>query len=340
MRSDLRTAPIGNGIKRMITITVGAVFFLILVGGIVRMTGSGMGCPDWPKCFGQWIPPTDVSQLPDDYQTTYKDHGYGNAEFNAFKTWTEYVNRLIGVLVGFFAVLTFAFSVPYRKKQSRITWLSGMGLLLIILQGGIGAFVVQTNLQGSLVTFHMIFALLIVAIYLLALIRIHNPSVSADLAAFAQTQKTSIGLGALVLVLVLIQVGLGTQVREEIDHLAESYARSQWIDALGFSYKVHKFFYYFVVLSMGIWFWGMRTMIRKEGLIKQLVYAAIGFIGLEVALGITMHYAAVPSWAQPLHLLLASLLFADVFVLWVLLIRARHTQTPKKENLGIKPQIA
>ena len=60
--------------KRLSFTTLIAVYFLILVGGVVRSTGSGMGCPDWPKCFGTWVPPTSVDQLPDNYEKEYLDN--------------------------------------------------------------------------------------------------------------------------------------------------------------------------------------------------------------------------------------------------------------------------
>ena len=86
--------------RRFALITLGAVYFLIAVGASVRASGAGMGCPDWPTCFGQWIPPTSETQLPSDYQEIYADLGYADTRFNVVKTWTENLNRLIGVIIG------------------------------------------------------------------------------------------------------------------------------------------------------------------------------------------------------------------------------------------------
>src|ERR1700709_737316 len=110
-------------------ITIVLLFVLILAGGVVRSTGSGMGCPDWPKCFGRYVPPTESSELPADYKQKYVAgpeaqnkkfaktldvFGFSDLatrlrqdrsilvpeEFNAAKTWTEYINRLIGAISG------------------------------------------------------------------------------------------------------------------------------------------------------------------------------------------------------------------------------------------------
>ncbi len=112
--------------RRFGILTISSVFLLLLAGGVVRSTGSGMGCPDWPKCYNGWFPPTCVCELPSNYQQLYLEKRLKKAEkfsellmnlgfkkqaililndpklqipevFNTTKAWIEYINRLIGV---------------------------------------------------------------------------------------------------------------------------------------------------------------------------------------------------------------------------------------------------
>src|SRR5690554_3472566 len=107
--------------RRVAIVTICAVFFLILVGATVRASGAGMGCPDWPTCFGRWIPPTSEAQLPANYQEIYADRGYAETRFNPVKTWTEYVNRLVGVTIGLLIILTAWRSWAVRQHDRWIT---------------------------------------------------------------------------------------------------------------------------------------------------------------------------------------------------------------------------
>ena len=181
-----------NRFLKINQITIILLFILILAGGVVRSTGSGMGCPDWPKCFGCVVPPSDVSQLPKDYKEKYVEgriaknqkfaktldlFGFNDLArrlredksilvpetFNAAKTWTEYVNRLIGALTGLFLMFTAGLSLKYWQKSKLIVFLSILNLILVGFQGWLGSIVVSSNLVSWIVTIHMLLALAILA---------------------------------------------------------------------------------------------------------------------------------------------------------------------------------
>jgi len=312
--AKIDTAPIVKRYRTWASITIGAIVLLILAGGIVRMTGSGMGCPDWPKCFGKWVPPTDVSELPTDYKTRFEVAGREIADFDAFKTWVEYINRLLGVLVGFFSIITAVLSFNVKKIIPSVFWLSIAGLLLVIIEGGIGAYVVRTHLHAGMITLHMVVALGIFAVYLSAILR-----ASQFQGKEAEPLTSSVAwIAFALLAMSTVQIILGTQVRESIDLLAEQMGeaeRANWIGNLGSVYDWHSMGHY-SILALFVWLSiRLKDDYPNRPMVKYLIIAIGGSLALEIMVGLGMHYLGLPAVLQPIHLLLASILFGAEFLL-------------------------
>ncbi|WNJ16606.1 COX15/CtaA family protein [Pontibacter sp. G13] len=306
-------------------VTVGAVIFLVLVGSVVRMTGSGMGCPDWPTCFGQIIPPTDISQLPADYKTRFAVSGREIADFDPFKTWVEYVNRLVGVAIGLLGIVTVVLSFFANKHQRGVFGWSLIGFVLILVSAGVGAYVVKTHLSEGLVTIHMLIALLVVAAFMIAFLLAWKGHVPHYSSVDGKGKQIMIGLGVLSVCMILSQVLMGTQVREQVDMLAKvtgSDSRSTWISSLNSPYQIHQLFHYALAVVMLAWGYVMRGILREQRVVWTLFVGLVALLVMEAALGIGMHRLDIPAWMQPLHLMLATMLFAGAFGLtgWLTLI--------------------
>jgi len=318
--------------------TIVTIYALILVGGTVRATGSGMGCPDWPTCFGQWIPPTSESQLPENYQQIYADRGYKDTEFNVRKTWTEYLNRLLGVFTGFTILLTLFFSLPFRRHDTLVTQLSLAGFVLVGVQGGLGARVVASNLNPALITVHMLLAQVIVGLVIAAMIR----------SARTRLQQVDVdGLSKMVyplivlsMILGLMQLILGTQVREGIDLIAKqsNYVnRHLWIDNLSLIFEVHKYAAIGLVVLNGWLIFQLLTKTQSIVLRRLNLFLAFLLLG-TIVMGMSMDRLNLPIFAQPLHLFTASLIFGTQLAILMVMRYARSgsqlTKAEKAENLA------
>lgn len=293
--------------RRMTAAAVAAVYFLILVGASVRASGAGMGCPDWPTCFGRWVPPTHESQLPGDYQEIYADLGYAETRFNAVKTWTEYLNRLTGAAVGLMILAAAALSWPLRRVDRGVFLASAGAFLLVCLQGWLGAMVVRSNLLPGMVTAHMMMAMAIVAVLLFALERARRGP-----AGFAVGPRLEKWLWAL-LAMVALQMVLGTQVREMTDLIRQAQGealRARWIEAMPWFFYVHRSFSALVLLTGLCLAW---LLPRDAGPARRLGLAAAP--AAAAATGAALGHLGMPAAAQPLHLLAAAALFGLVFAL-------------------------
>jgi heme a synthase len=332
---------------RINLISIITLFALILAGGVVRSSGSGMGCPDWPKCFDRYIPPTNASQLPAGYQGKYVDGrvtknerfaktldllGYGELaheirndqsilrpeEFNAAKTWTEYVNRLIGALYGLLLILCCAFSFTYLRSDKRIFFLSLVNIFLVGFQGWLGSIVVSTNLLSWIVTVHMLLAMAILSISIYTYFRarilrdrkllLNRPGGTKIVAIFA-------------VLLTLVQIVIGTEVREQIDAVSSAMNylnRSQWVERAGLQFNYHRDLAVLVlVVNLIMFFMLRRTYPRKSNQYNFMVYILL-FLGIQLITGIILSYFSLPPVAQAAHIVLATLVFGGQFYLFLM----------------------
>nr|WP_042290415.1 COX15/CtaA family protein [Nonlabens ulvanivorans] len=321
--------------------SIAVIYLIIIAGAVVRMTGSGMGCPDWPKCFGYYIPPTEESQLefsPDtpykkgmviihkeelrvavaDFmaQSTYNDadwkpytkHNY--AVFNVYHTWTEYVNRLIGALGGLVVLIMCVFSLKYWKDRKKITILSIVALLAMLIQAVIGKIVVDTLLSPVLITIHMIVALLIVGL-LIYLLHEVQPTDHRY-----QSSKSFYKISILLIILTLVQVALGTQVRQYLDHMIDEMGYpflSIWLEeSAPVVFLIHRSF---SILLIAIHAWFVYKAIKVLGHPRSYYSWLIALLLITIFTGVLMNYLDFPFGSQAAHLVLASIILGLQFYL-------------------------
>jgi cytochrome c oxidase assembly protein subunit 15 len=316
------------------------VYLVIVAGALVRMTGSGMGCPDWPRCFGYYIPPADIKELmwapnhefrkgqviikdeklwvaKESFTSTatydaanwevYTKHDY--AEFNPVHTWVEYINRLTGALAGV-AVLAMAFaSFGFRKTKSNIILLSWLSVFLMGFQAWLGKTVVDSVLNPVKITIHMVVALVIVALILYIL----DKSKVLNYAAISfKKDKLFTTLLITSLAITLIQVVLGTEVRQFVDERVKMLGYENMhlvMDSPIIQFYFHRTFS-FIVFGINLWLY-LRNRKLNLGFAKTTWVMYLLFI--EIASGIAMYYLDFPFGMQTTHLVTASVLFGIQF---------------------------
>jgi len=315
------------------------VYLVIIAGALVRMTGSGMGCPDWPKCFGYYIPPTDVKELlwtpnrafesgqviikdetllvaKDDFTTgetfdeshwrLYTKHDY--AIFNPMHTWIEYLNRLSGALAGIAVFVMALASRGFWKTNRKITVLSWITVFLMGFQAWLGATVVYSVLNPIKITVHMLVALVIVGLILYIIRK------SQEKLTIVHSDNMFKAILVLTLVLTLIQVALGTQVRQFVDTQVKIVGYEQMHAVLQnpeVSFYAHRSFSILIVVLNGFLF--LRNRNKNLGF-EKMNWVMI-LIAIEIISGLAMYHFDFPFGSQAAHLVIASLLFGAQFYL-------------------------
>ena len=306
-------------------LTLVLIYLVVIAGSFVRITGSGMGCPDWPKCFGEWVPPLSIDELPEDYKEKYLEKrvkkitkfsnlltalGMDNTakklandpalkkeeSFNVRKTWTEYINRLFGFLAGNAVLLVFLW-VLWKYRKRKLVIISLINLVLLTFQAWFGSIVVASNLIPWTITVHLLLALIIIGLQLY-IIRLVSPS---------QNNKLQFSTGMYVLiwvcfVITIYQMFLGTQVREHIDELTrQGYGKDDWSEMLGISFFIHRSFSWLVLILLGV-----LAYFNQLGQKYPSIQWIFILLAIELISGILLAHADLPGLARTAHLILAT----------------------------------
>lgn len=317
------------------------LYLVFLAGSFVRMTGSGMGCPDWPKCFGYLIPPTSEEQITWKPNTSfekgmiivkdealyvaehpivtgdafnadnwekYTKHDY--AKFNKYHTWIEYINRLTTVVLGFVALFLLVSAFLNRKENKWIFTLALGTFLLILVEAVLGKIVVDTNLKPTMITIHMVVGLIIIGLVL------RLRFIIAEKKTTYKYHKLFNRLLIISVIFSLVQIAMGTQVRQFIDEQVKLYGfENKQYSLMDPSWKFyfHRSFTIAIVLVN----FGMYYLNKLHDLGYKLINWVILMLFLETITGILMYYAEIPIGTQAVHLLSGALLFGLQFYLWL-----------------------
>lgn len=314
--------------QRIALIAFVTVEILIFAGAIVRATGAGLGCPDWPFCYGCWVPPTSADQIDfskldiEKFRAKAARQGRDpatitpetlRAEFNPVATWTEYINRLTSIPVGISMIVLLVAS--FFQRRTSVIAAAIASFALVMVNAWLGRNVVFSGLKPGIITLHMALAILLQCALVFTAWRGTDSPWGMKIAG----SRRVVILAAALFALVVLEGIMGSQVREMTDTLARTHAgqpRAAWVTELeqSWAYLVHRSFSWFV-LGFGLWFFREASVaLGRAGWLEKGI-AALVFC--QMLLGVVLSQIGIIALAQVFHIGLSSLLVSGL-CLWLL----------------------
>ena len=328
--------------RRIGLFTCSSVFLLFLLGALVRATGSGMGCPDWPKCFGLYAPPTCECQLPKNYEQVFQEKRhkkvakflktlrtfgfnekadliekdknlYSQEKFDPTKAWIEYINRLFGVLAGLFAVIFIALAFLNKSLKKTRLWAS-IGFIMLILNAWLGSIVVATNLLPGIVSFHFLLSFLCLFGFIMAIhkagpiFRLHN--------------QDNNKVWLILWFVIFAEVILGNWSREQVDMLRANSSlflngnSNEILNYLGMDwlFVVHRYVPGIILIVALVKYVRSRSLNAYKS--NHWFWIAL-ICFMQICLGAIHIVYVVPKWTQIAHVVLGSGLLTYSFLVWL-----------------------
>jgi cytochrome c oxidase assembly protein subunit 15 len=300
-----------SNFRRFTFLTTIATYFLIFVGGLVRVSGAGLGCPDWPQCFGRWIPPTSISQVPPELA----------GQFNMTLAWIEYINRLCGMTVGLLILFTALWAIFKFRSHKKILYPAMAAAILTAFQGWQGSVLVSSLLAPIVITVHMLLALLIVSLLIYTTAQAYFLEKKEQFETQAKVPKELPRWFGWLWLLGLIQILFGTQIRSAIEMIQKEFPNlhsNEWLSQVGFLNHIHMLigvlllaFTWYVFAKVKPFKNQMSTLVNQSALATALV------VTVQLILGLVFVFFDLRPLTQVFHLWLASIYIGLVLFVYV-----------------------
>jgi len=312
-----------TGVQKLALLSIVLLIVLIFAGAVVRVTGSGLGCPDWPTCWGEFIPPTSIEQVDEAYLEKKLPRFKKSAErfgrnpdeitverlleeYDPVQTWIEFTNRLLAL-----PVLLANFLLMIACLRSQIMPKLGVSAFaLVIISALTGIVVVASGLRSGVVTIHMALAFLqLFVLTYLSWAGVRPGSLRTQIAGPSRPQVM------ILLSCVMIEWAMGSQIREVTDRLMMEQgiaSRGTWIDEISesFIYLIHRSFSWSILIA-ALWL-GYKS--RWKGKIPRLV---LGLVFALMLMGLILSNSGIHAVVQVLHVGVAGGLVAAVYYWWL-----------------------
>ena len=325
--------------KRLAALTALTVFLtvdLIVFGAFTRLTDSGLGCPDWPGCYGEASP----LGARDDIHAAQSAMPSGPV--TATKAWIEMIHRYLAMSVGALILVAAAASWRARKTLPHSPWWATATLVWVIVQGLFGKYTVTLKLYPAVVTLHLLGAMVLLALLVLQHESFRNRPMALR-PSLAGGRQARVWVGATLAVLVM-QIALGGWVSTNYAVLACTgfpTCNGQWwpamdvghgftllrelgraghggflpFDALVAIHMAHRLFAVVAVLALAAlagWLWRQR-----QPAARRYAWAVLGLMAWQVASGLSNVVLGWPIAAALAHSGGAAALVGVLTSLWV-----------------------
>ena len=296
--------------KKLINFTICLALFVIMLGAYTRLTDAGLGCPDWPGCYGKIVLPHGALEL----KQAQKNYPLQPIEFS--KAWTEMIHRYVA---GILAVLVFGIGITllnWRIHGQTVPYLLPLGLMgLIVLQAVLGMWTVTMQLKPLIVMAHLLGGILIFSG--LSCLRL---LLSANYISNKTRWHLWTGIAA---VIVFVQIIFGALVSSNYAALVcigFPKCNGHWMFGYGNLVTIHMLHRLWAVVTvgyLGLLMWCLLKNIA-EFKIKVLAWLSLILVMLQFLLGVINVVYLLPLSIAVLHNGVAAILMAMTMLLFCL----------------------